>query len=117
MLGGHSSLDPPDPIPNSEVKRTCADDSVDYPCESRSPPGSLLRQTPSAYAAGGFAFIGAEKVKCGVAHLLASSRNHLPVAVSFILNICYNVRIVYGLSAHFLFVAEIWIYTVCWNPR
>ena len=29
--GDHSSLEPPDPIPNSEVKRTCADDSVRSP--------------------------------------------------------------------------------------
>jgi hypothetical protein len=28
LSGGHSELEPPDPIPNSEVKRLCADDSV-----------------------------------------------------------------------------------------
>jgi hypothetical protein len=28
LLGNHSVLDPPDPIPNSEVKRNRADDSV-----------------------------------------------------------------------------------------
>ena len=55
MLGGHSSLDPPDPIPNSEVKRARADDSVDYPCESRSPPGSL-NKTPRAERSGAFLF-------------------------------------------------------------
>ena len=27
-LGGHSTLDPPLPIPNRTVKRSCADDSV-----------------------------------------------------------------------------------------
>jgi hypothetical protein len=43
--------------------------------------------------------------------------SRLLVDVPFILNICYNAQIVYGLSAHFLFVAEIWIYTVCWNLR
>src|SRR5690606_16890720 len=37
---------PPDPIPNSEVKRTCADGSVHPACESRSSPGSLPK-TPS----------------------------------------------------------------------
>ena len=104
MLGGHSSLDPPDPIPNSEVKRTCADDSVDYPCESRSPPGSLSDKPPQRKLQGGL-------------FLLGKIRSRLRVDVSFILNICYNGQIVYGLSAHFLFVAEIWIYTVCWNPR
>ena len=29
--GGHSELEPPDPIPNSEVKRFSADDSVGLP--------------------------------------------------------------------------------------
>ena len=28
FLGDHSGVVPPDPIPNSEVKRTCADGSV-----------------------------------------------------------------------------------------
>ena len=46
MLGGHSKLDPPDPFPNSEVKRLRADDSVHYACESRSPPGSYTTQSP-----------------------------------------------------------------------
>ena len=32
----HSLLEPPDPFPNSEVKRQCADGSVVRPCESRS---------------------------------------------------------------------------------
>jgi tRNA-2-methylthio-N6-dimethylallyladenosine synthase len=41
MLGGHSKVEPPLPIPNRTVKRLCADDSVDYPCESRSLPSSL----------------------------------------------------------------------------
>ena len=31
LLGNNSVLDPPDPIPNSEVKRNCADDSVGSP--------------------------------------------------------------------------------------
>ena len=31
LLGNHSVLDPPDPIPNSEVKRNRADDSVGSP--------------------------------------------------------------------------------------
>ena len=40
LFGGHSELVPRLPIPNRTVKRLCADDSVDYPCESRSPPNS-----------------------------------------------------------------------------
>jgi hypothetical protein len=35
----HSALVPPLPIPNRAVKRCCADDSMDYPCESRSSSG------------------------------------------------------------------------------
>ena len=31
MLGDHSELEPPDPIPNSEVKRLSADGSVGLP--------------------------------------------------------------------------------------
>ena len=31
MPGGNSELEPPDPIPNSEVKRLSADDSVGVP--------------------------------------------------------------------------------------
>ena len=58
MLGGHSVLDPPDPFPNSEVKRLRADDSVHYACESRSPPGSL-QVNPSRIPGEGFCFCGA----------------------------------------------------------
>ena len=42
--GGHSGVVPPDPIPNSEVKRACADGSVALPCKSRSPPGALFQK-------------------------------------------------------------------------
>jgi hypothetical protein len=28
LLSEHSAVEPPDPIPNSEVKRSCADGSV-----------------------------------------------------------------------------------------
>ena len=31
MLGGNSAVVPPDPFPNSEVKRSCADDSLGSP--------------------------------------------------------------------------------------
>ena len=39
-FGDHSDLDPPDSMPNSEVKRISADGSVGVsPCESRTSPG------------------------------------------------------------------------------
>ena len=31
LLGDHSEMEPPDPIPNSEVKRLSADGSVGFP--------------------------------------------------------------------------------------
>ena len=31
MLGDNSAVVPPDPMPNSEVKRSCADGSVGFP--------------------------------------------------------------------------------------
>ena len=34
------------PIPNRTVKRTSADDSTDYPCESRTLPNTYLRHPP-----------------------------------------------------------------------
>ena len=42
MLGGHSGLDPPLPISNRAVKRTSANDSMLFACESRSLPSYLL---------------------------------------------------------------------------
>jgi hypothetical protein len=38
----HSELVPLLPIPNRTVKRLRANDSVDYPCESRSSSDSLI---------------------------------------------------------------------------
>ena len=38
MLGGHSGLEPPLPISNRAVKRTSANDSMLFACESRSLP-------------------------------------------------------------------------------
>ncbi len=43
LPGGHSEWVPPDTIPNSEVKTLSADDSVGFPCESRTLPGFLLK--------------------------------------------------------------------------
>ena len=34
------------PIPNRTVKRTSADDSTDYPCESRTLPNTYLQHPP-----------------------------------------------------------------------
>ena len=41
-----SVVEPPDPIPNSEVKRNSADGSVGFPCESRSSSG-FYTEAPS----------------------------------------------------------------------
>ena len=41
--GDNSERVPPDPIPNSEVKTLCADDSVSLSCESRSSPDLILK--------------------------------------------------------------------------
>ena len=43
LPGDNSCVEPPDPIPNSEVKRARADGSVHLACESRSSPGSLSK--------------------------------------------------------------------------
>ena len=53
LPGDYSCMEPPDPIPNSEVKRTCADGSVHLACESRSSPG-FLPKTPAGIPAGVF---------------------------------------------------------------
>ena len=47
MPDDHSPLDPPLPIPNRTVKRRHADDSVDYPCESRSSSGTPQAPKPN----------------------------------------------------------------------
>ena len=41
LPGDHSAVEPPDPFPNSEVKRSRADGSVQFACKSRSSPGAL----------------------------------------------------------------------------
>ena len=41
--GDHSERAPPDPISNSEVKPLSADDSVGFPCESRTSPDFKYR--------------------------------------------------------------------------
>ena len=44
----HSALVPPLPIPNRAVKRCCANDSMDYPCESRSSSGPQKQKAPES---------------------------------------------------------------------
>ncbi len=43
MFGDNSGLEPPLPISNRAVKRTCANDSVLFVCESRSSPSSYSK--------------------------------------------------------------------------
>ena len=67
LPGDYSCMEPPDPIPNSEVKRTCADGSVHLACESRSSPG-FLPKTPAGIPAGVFFVWNFEKTadRCAV---------------------------------------------------
>ncbi len=46
LPGGLSAVVPPDPMPNSEVKRRSADGSGVSPCESRELPGIKLSSKP-----------------------------------------------------------------------
>ena len=46
LLGNNSVLDPPDPIPNSEVKRNCADDSVGSPHVKVGHCQALIQEAP-----------------------------------------------------------------------
>ena len=55
LLGNNSVLDPPDPIPNSEVKRNCADDSVGSPHVKVGHCQALIRK-PRSTATGLFSF-------------------------------------------------------------
>ena len=74
-------MEPPDPIPNSEVKRTCADGSVHLACESRSSPG-FLPKTPAGFPAGVFlcAQAGLEEYPAKMArNLEASARGYGPL--------------------------------------
>src|SRR6476659_9522589 len=55
LLSSHSELDPPLPIPNRAVKRLSADDSADYPCESRTSSGTHKAKRPISKEVGRFA--------------------------------------------------------------
>ncbi len=50
-------MEPPDPFPNSEVKRLSADGSVVRPCESRSSSAPYLKP-PTLENVGGFGWGG-----------------------------------------------------------
>jgi hypothetical protein len=54
LLGNNSVLDPPDPIPNSEVKWNCADDSVGSPHVKVGHCQALIPKTPYHYWCGVF---------------------------------------------------------------
>ena len=65
--GDYSVLEPPDPMPNSEVKRNSVDDSVGLPCESRTSPSTYLEKARFERV-GLFCFHGA-KSSCTVMRL------------------------------------------------
>jgi hypothetical protein len=51
-----SELEPRLPIPNRTVKRLSADDSADYPCESRTSSGTHYTRKPDLFETGLFCF-------------------------------------------------------------
>ena len=54
LLDDHSELEPPDPIPNSEVKRLSADGSVGFPHVRVGHRQALKSTTPLQLAVGAF---------------------------------------------------------------
>ena len=57
LLGDHSGLEPPDPIPNSEVKRISADGSVGSPhVRVGHRQAFIKRRSPGRESAGAFLF-------------------------------------------------------------
>ena len=57
MFGDHSELEPPDPIPNSEVKRFSADGSVGSPHVRVGHRQALIRKETSSTLCLGFFFV------------------------------------------------------------
>ena len=57
LLGDHSELEPPDPIPNSAVKRLCADGSVGPPHVRVGHRQAPHPESPVASAAGLFLWL------------------------------------------------------------
>ena len=58
LLGDHSDCDPPDPIPNSEVKPISADGSVGFPHVRVGHRQALYLKAPAVIAAGAFSPLG-----------------------------------------------------------
>ncbi len=87
LPGGWSEREPPDPIPNSEVKLLSADGSVGFPpCESRSLPGISFK---NPVRGAGRIFFCESMVRCG--HRLRESG--LPRAQSDANCLCSLARI------------------------
>ena len=61
MFGDHSELEPPDPIPNSEVKRLSADGSVGSPHVRVGHRQAFNTDKPQALCAWGFFVITAKR--------------------------------------------------------
>ena len=57
MLGDHSELEPPDPIPNSEVKRFSADGSVGSPHVRVGHRQALIPINPKHFVLGVFSLL------------------------------------------------------------
>ena len=73
--GDNSDCEPPDPFSNSEVKPVSADDSVGFPCESRTSPDLYIK--PCKLRLQGFFYCLKEMVLglCGVFYRYACVRN------------------------------------------
>ena len=100
LLSSHSELDPLLPIPNRAVKRLSADDSADYPRESRTLLGSPLKKPRSSDR--GFFLYGASAGE-GSKLYAANRREGLDLSAKS----CYTRNVFRdGLWAHFLFVAQ-----------
>ncbi len=65
MSGNHSIVAPPDPIPNSEVKRNRADGSVGYPHVRVGHFQTPNKRKPVAHATGFFVYGGNDHFHMG----------------------------------------------------
>src|SRR5690349_2240882 len=59
LSGGHSSLEPPLPIPNRTVKRVCADDSVPFAHAKVGYRQAIFKQEARSRKSSGFLLLGA----------------------------------------------------------
>ena len=71
LLDDHSELEPPDPIPNSEVKRLSADGSVGFPHVRVGHRQALKLKRPVGSPAGRFFYVP-ENLPVGLADALRS---------------------------------------------